>query len=216
MKDNDQIPIAYNEGKVEFYNCVIHVSSHVLIPRPETEILLDIALKQAFPKESYKVTDLCCGSGCLGLGWKKHRPQDEVVLSDISLKALEIAEKNAIVNKLDVSFLSGDFSIPAETEILLCNPPYIKTEEIQELDASVRDYEPHLALDGGQDGVYFYRVLARKLCRTECQPLFLFLEIGATQAKCVATLFDISGYDVKIQKDWAGHDRFCLLQKRHP
>lgn len=211
--NKDTEPLAYKEGVVEFYDCTLAVDRSVLIPRQETEILVDIALKRLQSSGPLKVLDLCCGSGCIGLAIKKARPQDTVHLSDISDQALRVAQANALTNKLDVTFHKGDLYIPKGIDVLFCNPPYVTTEEYRHLDPSVKDYEPRIALDGGVQGLDFYERIANSLHNGTWSPQYLFFEIGTTQGDPVTQLFSHSRYHLELLKDWAGHDRFCILTK---
>lgn len=202
-------------GEVSFYGAKLKITPDVLIPRPETEILLDKACESLrLQSLAGKVAwDICTGSGCLGIGLKKTFPELEVVISDFSLEAFEVAKGNAEANGIVVEILLGDLLAPFEgrkADIVLCNPPYISKEEYKELDASVREFEPKMALVGGLE---FYERLASDL------PFFLnpnakvFLEIGSSQGSAVKELFSASCWkSVSLEKDWAGHDRFLILE----
>lgn len=161
-------PIQYIMGEVEFYGCRIEVSSNVLIPRHESEILVDLAVKKIKekPHDGKILWDLCTGSGCLGLGIKRACPELTVVLSDISPQAIAQAEKNRQKNNLDVECRQGDLLEPfinQKADFVICNPPYISEGEMQTLDRSVRGFEPHAALLGGPTGLEFYQRLSREL-----------------------------------------------------
>ena len=210
---NSNPPLAYQEGTVEFYDCTITVNPSVLIPRQETEILIDKALSRLKGQPPLKVLDLCCGSGCMGLAIKQARPQDDVHLSDISPQALAVAQHNSTTNALSVTLHQGDLYIPPNIEALFCNPPYVTTEEWKHLEPSVKDFEPRLALDGGPSGLDFYERLAQQLHAQTIAPKFCFFEIGATQGNVLCQLFTLPSYHLDLLKDWAGHDRFLFLQK---
>ncbi len=204
-------PFCYGVGTAPFFEYFFNVNSDVLIPRPETELLTEQAIK-ANPKN---VLDLCCGSGCIGLTVAK-KTDAHVVLADINKQAIKTAKSNAKkINAKNVKFVLSDMfeSIKGKFDLIVCNPPYIKTEDIDGLDASVKDYEPHVALDGGQDGLDFYRILKEKAARFLTQDGKLFMEIGFDQGKEVREMFADS-YTVEILKDYGGHDRIVLATKK--
>lgn len=208
-------PLAYILSVVEFYGCQIEVTPDVLIPRVESEILVDHILGR-LENNTGSVLDLCAGSGCLGLAIKKHRPDLTVILSDISPKAIELAEKNAKRNGLDVICLQGDlFDSLGERKIdfLVSNPPYISEEEFYTLDSSVKDYEPSLALMGGKDGLEFYRRMEKDSKKYFNQNGKLFFEIGYNQGEALKTMFSGPMWKGKeVLQDYAGHDRFFFLE----
>lgn len=211
-------PEAYIRGKVEFYGCEISVTPAVLIPRQETEILADKIIKElkGVSLKGRRFLDLCTGSGCLGLAVKKACPELDVILSDISEEALNVAKNNACLNQLSVEFLLGDLLSPLKKErvdYVVCNPPYISQAEYDVLSREVRDFEPKTALLGGVDGLAFYRRLKEEL------PLHLvpggkvWLEIGAAQGAAVLALFSAPIWKrVRLEKDWSSLDRFISLE----
>ncbi len=211
-------PIAYILGEVEFMGCRIKVTPNVLIPRQETEILVDLALKKIMDKipPNGVFWDLCAGSGCIGLGIKKACPELCVVLSDISPQAIALAEINAAHNHLSVQCRVGDLLQPflnEKADFVICNPPYVSKKEFSELDRSVRDYEPSLALLAGCDGTDFYDRLSDELPRFLNPGARVFLEIGYAQGAVVQEIFAKSPWlNCQIKKDWAGHDRFFFLE----
>lgn len=209
-------PIAYILGEVEFLKCRIEVSSDVLIPRPETEILVDFALKQMTSDPHQKLWDLCTGSGCIGLSIKRARPDIEVSISDISPKALAIARINAANNKLDIDIREGDLLNPfngEKADYVICNPPYVSQNEFAELDQSVRAFEPALALLGGERGTDFYERLSRELSQFLNPGAKVFLEIGTNQGRAIQEIFNHAPWkNLQLMKDWAGHDRFFFLE----
>lgn len=209
------VPHAYLAGKVVFFDLILEVSGKCLIPRMESEILVERFLKKL--PERGRVLDLCTGSGALGLAIKKEKPALDVVLSDVSKEALQVARKNACLNNLDVSFVEGDFLSPfigERFDAIICNPPYISEEEYLQLEKSVKDYEPKLALVGADNGLHFYKKLAESgLCFLKSSGL-LGLEIGKDQGEVVKALFSKKGWmDTIIEKDYSAHDRFCFTQK---
>lgn len=212
-RKGDGEPVEYITQKLEFLGCELEVSSAVLIPRKETEILVSMALKDI---SGGIVWDLCTGSGCIGLAVRKNCPEAKVTLSDISPQALAIAKRNAAHNDLDVSFREGDLLDPFQGEkadVIFCNPPYIPESDYAHLEREVKSFEPKLALVAKRDGYEFFERLSRDL------PQFLnpggrvYLEMGNDQGKKIADLFNESHWTKKIcEKDWAGHDRFFFLE----
>lgn len=203
-------PLEYVLGTLEFAGCTLTVNPNVLIPRPETEILVSLLIKrlEGVSLAGKALWDVCCGSGCIGLALKKRFPELRVTLSDVSTDALQLAEQNAKANGLEVELLQGDFLEPLEgriVDILVCNPPYLSTSEYLNCPVSVRDFEPKLALVGGEQGTEFYERLA-----VERPPnVLLALEIGATQGEAVQRIFEGQG---KVVQDWSGKDRFFFLE----
>ena len=183
----DGCPVAYLVASKEFYSLPFFVNQDVLIPRPDTECLVDVALRIG-KKENWKtILDLGTGSGCIAIALAKSLPQVKVVALDISAKALEIASRNAIANKVAdrVSFVQGDLFAPLEKglmfDAIVSNPPYIPDRDINELDKDVRDYEPRLALSGGGDGFsVFDRILSGAGVKLGAGG-HLFIEIGSPQ-----------------------------------
>lgn len=210
-------PLDYIFGKKQFFNLQLTITPAVLIPRQETEILLSRICEElkTCKLEDKVAWDICTGSGCLGLGLKKAFPQLRVFLSDLSPEALALAEKNRILNQLEVDLVQGDLLEPfigKKADFILCNPPYISSQEYDKLEREVHDFEPKIALLAGSTGLEFYERLAREL------PLFLnpggkvFFEIGASQGDAVKKLFMESCWNqVSIERDWAGHERFFFL-----
>jgi release factor glutamine methyltransferase len=204
-------PAQYIQGTVEFYDCKIKVTPDVLIPRQETEILVDIIAKklEGVNLEGKVLWDVCCGSGAIGIALKKKFPELRVVLSDISSKALEVAKENAQNNQVKVDFLEGDLLKPfgdAKTHFFVCNPPYISENAYPNLDPEVRDFEPKLALTGGPSGLDFYKRLLQELPQHLHHDAIVWFEIGTGQGNEVAQLF--SSYHPVVLQDWAGHDRY--------
>ncbi len=161
-------PLQYIKGEMEFYGCRIFLNQSVLIPRQETEILVDKIVKQ-IEKEDLRgkcLWDVCCGSGCMGIALKKKFPQLKVVLSDVSKEALEMAQKNAVENQVEVEWLMGDLLHPfdqCQANYFVCNPPYIAEHEFSHLDVEVRNFEPRSALVSGTSGLEIYMRLAEEL-----------------------------------------------------
>ncbi|MCE2983489.1 MAG: peptide chain release factor N(5)-glutamine methyltransferase [Parachlamydia sp.] len=211
-------PLAYIHGRVEFYGCHITVNSSVLIPRPETEVLVDhiVQVLKKDRTEGKVLLDLCCGSGCIGIALKKKFPSLIVLLSDVSAEALKIASKNATINQADVEFLCGDLLAPLagrKVDYCVCNPPYVTEAEYEVLDVEVKEFEPRLALVGGKDGLEFYRRLASGLGGCLSRSGKAWLEIGYTQGNELEKLFTFPPWKKTcLKNDWAGHHRFFFLE----
>ena len=205
-------PLWYIIGDVEFYDCTIKVDERALIPRPETEILAQHVVKSV--EEGDKVLDLCTGSGCIAVSAAKHLKGKKVQITatDVSDAAIMLARENANYNSVDINFVQSDlFSrVHGRFNLIVCNPPYIKSAEIATLQSEVRDFEPRIALDGGEDGLEFYRRLAREVSRYITRGGLLMLEGGEGQAQDVLKLFDKREYAMVV-KDFAGVDRFLKI-----
>ncbi|MBP1737441.1 MAG: Methylase of polypeptide chain release factor [Oscillospiraceae bacterium] len=205
-------PVAYILGEWEFYGMPLDISPEVLIPRSDTEVLAERAI--AVAKEAgtdIRVLDLCAGSGCIGLAVAAHVPSTRVVLADVSEGALRICRQNIRRNSLAgrVTAVAADalekpVSAMGEFQLIVCNPPYIATRDIDGLDVSVRDYEPHLALDGGADGLEFYRAVAKKWDKALCKGGTLLFEVGQGQVGDVEKILLEHGYEsIQTQRDTA-------------
>lgn len=205
-------PLWYIIGDVDFCGCKIKVDERVLIPRPETEQLAEIAIKTV--EEGDKVLDMCTGSGCLAIAIAKgcSGKNVSVTAADVSDAALMLAKENANYNSAVVHFIQTDLfeNIRGRFNVIVCNPPYIKTAEIAGLDVGVKDFEPRIALDGGEDGLDFYRRLAKDVNRYVARGGMLILEVGEDQAAEVLRLFSKRDYAMVI-KDLEGKDRFLKI-----
>lgn len=205
-------PLWYIIGDVDFYECKIKVDERALIPRPETEILAQQAVNSA--EEGDKILDMCTGSGCIAVAIAKHCKDKhvQVTAADVSDAAIMLASENANYNSVDINFVQSDLftRIHGRFNLIVCNPPYIKSSEIAGLQSEVRDYEPRIALDGGDDGLDFYRRLAKEITRYIVRGGMLILEVGEGQAEEVLKLFDKREYAMVV-KDFAGVDRFLKI-----
>lgn len=207
-------PLWYVIGDTSFYGYTIKVDERVLIPRPETEELAQKVIGIA--EEGDKILDLCTGSGAIAIAVYKELEKSgrkaEVYASDISADALEVAKKNAELNEAEITFIQSDlFSrIRNRFNIIVTNPPYIPTDEIASLQREVRDYEPHLALDGGKDGMDYYRRIAADATKYLARGGVLIMEVGSGEAQQVAKLFKYCQYSMVI-KDFAGIDRYVKI-----
>lgn len=215
-------PVAYILGEQEFWSLPFQVTPDVLIPRPETEFLLEKALAMALPLNLDRglYLDLCCGSGVIATVLAKETGR-QVVASDASFEALQVARKNLHRHQLigRVHLVQGDLLSPfrqtgQEFSLIVANPPYVSSRELAEaLEPEVARYEPRLALDAGEDGLDVIREIRRQLPRVLCPGGQIFMEIGADQAEAVHRLFAVheegtpAFLDVEILVDYAGRDR---------
>ena len=208
-------PVAYLIGEWEFYGLPLDISESVLIPRPDTEVLVEQALSRLQNVAEPRLLDLCAGSGCVGLALAKHLPGSRVVLGELDEGALRICRQNIRRNDLTGRVVSLQMNAlekpPAhlgEFDAIVSNPPYIPNGDIAGLDVSVRDYEPHLALRGGEDGLDFYRAICaqwRTALRADGRLLF---EVGIGQADDVLRIMRGCGFgDVEITPDLNGTPR---------
>lgn len=199
-------PLWYCIGDTEFYGYKIKVDERVLIPRPETEVLVYNAI--GCISENSVVLDLCTGSGAIAIAVKKETGAT-VTAVDVSEEAIALAKENAALNRAEIEFVESDLFSKLENrkfDVILSNPPYIKSEDIENLQREVKDYEPKTALDGGKDGYDFYRIIAENASRFLNENGVLFLECGIGQAEYVKSLLtDFSS--VEIIKDYENIDR---------
>ena len=205
------IPLQYIINKQNFYGLDFYVDESVLIPRYDTENIVDRIVKDCKENKCLSVLDLCTGSGCIAVSLKKCG-FEKVYAADISDKALAVAKHNAKLNNADIIFLQSDLyeNFPKEIrfDIIVSNPPYISTDEIARIEKQVRDFEPKLALDGGRDGLDFYKKIINLSKNFLNNKGRLYLEIGYDQSKDVVDLAKKEGYDnIVIIKDLSGRDR---------
>ncbi len=209
------IPIQYITNKQEFMGLDFYVDSNVLIPQPDTEILVEEVINLC--KENYKILDLCTGSGAIGVSVAKNINRVEVAMSDISNKALEIAKRNAENNGVidKCNFILSDMfeSIQEKFDVIVSNPPYIKTEVIKTLDEEVQN-EPRLALDGGEDGLNFYKLISENAYKYLNANGILALEIGYDQKEEVIKLLEETGKykDIYCKKDLGNNYRIIVCK----
>ena len=214
-------PIAYILGQWEFYGLPMMVSPKVLIPRDDTCAVAELAIKQAlFLDKDPRILDLCCGSGCIGLAVASRVKDAKVTLADVSQDALSVAKENASLNKLTgrVRCVQADALRPAfpflgKFDLIVSNPPYITAKEMQELPVSVKDYEPHLALYGGEDGLDFYRAIAENFAPALKPGGFLCFEFGMGQGDAVCRILTDNGYTIlERTRDYNDRERAVLAQ----
>ena len=208
-------PVAYLLGEWEFYGVPLDISKAVLIPRPDTEVLASRAIEMARAYHEPRVLDLCAGSGCIGLALAKHTQDARVLLGELDEEAIKVCRRNIRRNTLSgrvsvmrVNALEKPPRQIGEFDVIVSNPPYIPTADIETLDVSVRDHEPRLALDGGADGLDFYRAICEKW-RDALRPNGkLLFEVGGGQVDAVLRLMCANGFgDVQIDKDLGGIPR---------
>ena len=215
----ERIPLQQITGRQEFMGLSFVVNSNVLIPRQDTEILVEEAGKLLLDKRGVRVLDLCTGSGCILIsleyyyGKRGNGAVSYAVGSDISPEALAVAEQNARMNGSDISLVKGDLfeNIEGKYDLIVSNPPYIRTDVIASLEPEVREHEPALALDGQADGLYFYRKIIAEAKQYLLPGGSLLLEIGFDQKNEVLAMLRDSGYtEARAVKDLAGLDRVCM------
>ena len=214
-------PLAYVLGEWEFYGLKLTVTPDVLIPRDDTVAVADLAISQAlFLPESPRILDLCTGSGCIGLAIASRVKDARVTLADISKEALTVAKKNAANNKLTghVSCVQADALKPAapflgKFDMIISNPPYITAWEMEQLPDSVAKYEPHLALFGGEDGLDFYRSIAKNYKSALKTGGYLAFEFGMDQGDDVCKILKANGYTIlERTRDYNDRERAVLAQ----
>ena len=212
-KRAEGMPLWYVTGDAEFYGYTFKVDNRVLIPRPETEELCEYAL--SLIKEGDRILDLCTGSGAIAVTLAK-KSGATVFASDVSEGALELASQNAELNQANVQFIHSNLfeSIEGKFNLIISNPPYIPTADINGLDKEVKDYEPILALDGGADGLDFYRLIAKNAGEYLEDGGLLLMEFGVGQAQDIANLLEENFTEIEIRKDISGKERIIKARKR--
>jgi release factor glutamine methyltransferase len=220
-------PLQYILGYVDFYGLKIKVGKGVLIPRPETEILAEVAI-ETVKREALsvmRILDLCTGSGCLALALAKEFPAAKVYGTDISKIAIQYAEENARINRIgNVTFLEGSLFEPIKKlptvdcplftfDLIVSNPPYIKRGDIKNLQLEIKDWEPVEALDGGENGLDYYRAIIPEAKGYLKREGFLIFEIGAGQSEEVRKIAKDAGFgNISLIKDYAGIERIFVAR----
>ncbi len=207
------VPIQYITKKQEFMGLDFFVDENVLIPQPDTEILVEEVLKiSKLYNKKINILDLCTGSGAIAVSLAKYIKDVNIIATDISENAIEIAEKNAIKNNVEnkIKFVVSDMfkNIENKFDIIVSNPPYIETKEIEKLSKEVKN-EPIIALDGGNDGIKYYKIIADNYNKFLNIGGYLLLEMGYNQGESVSKLFKNS----EIKKDLSGNNRVILVKK---
>lgn len=214
-------PLAYVLGEWEFYGMKLCVNSHVLIPRDDTCAVTSLAIRQGmFLGKAPRVLDLCTGSGCIGLAVARNILDARVTLADISSEALAVAKKNILRNELSsrvtcyqTDALKQPESFLGKYDLIVSNPPYITTQEMRELPDSVAEYEPPSALFGGDDGLDFYRAIAKNYKKALKPGGFLCFEFGMGQGDSVCEILQINGYTIlERSRDYNDIERAVLAQ----
>lgn len=208
-------PLAYILGNAEFYGNLFAVTPNTLIPRPETELLCDIIIKENKGTSNLNILDMCTGSGCIAITLAKNLSSN-VTAVDISYTALDIAKQNATNLNTKINFVYSNMfdNVTGTYDIIVSNPPYIESGEIPKLMDSVKNFEPHLALDGGTDGLDFYKTI------NDLSPQFLkpngklYLEIGYNQAKSLTNILSSNFDNIQVIKDYNGLDRIITANLR--
>lgn len=210
-KRAEHIPLQYIVGETEFMGLKFKVNSSVLIPRQDTETLVEEALKIVRP--GMKILDLCTGSGCVAVSILHNVKDVEGYATDISKQALNVAKENAKQNDVAVTFERSDLfdNVTGTYDVIVSNPPYIRTEEIAKLMPEVCEFEPMEALDGKEDGLYFYRKIIEE-CENYLNPEgWILFEIGYDQGEAVSGFLRDAGFhEVKVVKDLAHNDRVVM------
>ena len=212
-------PIAYILGEWEFYGLPLYVTKDVLIPRADTEIIVEAAVNLLTgSKMDARILDLCCGSGCITCAIAHELPASRIIAVDISHAALEVCRKNISLNRLSSRAIcmqaDATMNPPASLgafDMIVSNPPYIASTEILGLDSSVRDYEPIWALDGGEDGLKFYRSIIKYWKSLLKEDGCILFEVGEGQAQAVGEMLLSAGFrSVSYRKDSLGTDRVVI------
>ena len=210
-KRGEHIPLQYITGEQEFMGLTFHVNSHVLIPRQDTETLVEEALKLAKP--GMKIMDMCTGSGCILISILKNVKDTSGCGFDISKQAINVAKENAKLNEVVADFEKSDLfeHVTERYDMIVSNPPYIKTEEIVKLMPEVSEFEPVQALDGKEDGLFFHRKIIKE-CRDYLNPGgYVLFEIGYDQGEDVSEMMKYAGFlNVHVVKDLARNDRVVI------
>ncbi len=212
-------PTQYILGMWEFYGLPFYVGEGVLIPRPDTELLVEKGLELIKNTSNPRVLDLCSGSGCVAIAIKKHRPDAKVWAVELYDRAASYLNRNALLNGVDIRLLREDvLQAPppdlGEFDLIISNPPYIDGEAMIHLADEVKR-EPHTALFGGDDGLVFYRAIADKWLELLDVKGALAVEIGFDQGKSVADLFKAYGLNTCLFKDYGGNDRVIIGTQNH-
>lgn len=212
-KRASRIPLQQILGSQEFMGLDFFVNEHVLIPRQDTETLVELVLQEQ-PDPEKKLLDLCTGSGCIAISLAVKGGYESVTATDLSEEALKVAERNAKAHQKEIIFRQGDLftALPQSEDgtfdIITSNPPYIPTAVIATLEPEVREHEPMMALDGTEDGLKFYRQIAKKAGTWLKPGGVIYLEIGYDQGEAVSGLLREAGFDkVRVVKDLPGKDR---------
>ena len=209
------IPVQYITNKQEFMGLKFYVDKNVLIPQPDTEILVEHVIEYCNNiNYSLKILDLCTGSGAIAISLAKYIKNANIYATDISENAIEIANKNAKINKVEINFIKSDMFDNIEEkdfDIIVSNPPYMKTSVISTLSNEVKN-EPYIALDGGKDGLKFYNIIYEKAEKYMNRNGIIFLEIGYDQKENIMNIFKKKYREVYCLKDLNNNDRVIIVK----
>lgn len=211
-KRAERVPLQYITGEQEFMGLTFHVNSNVLIPRQDTETLVEEALKVIKP--GMKVMDMCTGSGCVLISILKNAHDVEGIGYDISKQAINVAKENAKFNEVPAVFERSDLFedvVENDFDVIVSNPPYIPTDVVATLMPEVSQFEPREALDGKGDGLYFYSKILEQCKNYMKQDGYILFEIGCEQGDAVSTMMRLAGFsEVRVIKDLARNDRVVM------
>ncbi len=217
----DGEPLAYVLGQWEFYGLPLKVTPSVLIPRDDTCAVTELAIRNAlFLRNDPRILDLCCGSGCIGLAIASRVSDAKVTLADLSREALAVAKENTALNKLSgrvrcvqADALQAPSAFLGKFDMIVSNPPYITAQEMTELPQSVAGHEPHMALFGGEDGLDFYRAIAKHAISALQPGGLLAFEYGDTQADAVCAILEENGYTIlERTRDYNQRERAVIAR----
>lgn len=218
----DGEPLAHIIGEWDFYSLTFELTENVLVPRPDTETLVDAGIEFFEGRDRGRILDLCCGSGCVGISMLKNLPDSiTAVFADVSDDAIAITKNNILRHNLTFrgitvkeNALEPCPEVLGKFNLIICNPPYIETAAIATLDISVKDYEPHLALDGGNDGLDFYRAIAQNFKSALTSGGMLAFECGAGQAEDITKILAAAGFgSLNTICDLTGIERVVTARK---
>jgi len=210
-------PTQYLTNRAEFYSVPLYVDSRVLIPRPDSERLVDVAVETADREREIKIADLCTGSGCVALALARSLPEARIIAVDVSADALEVARRNVEDNGLAerITLMEGDLAAPLREaglagtlDMIVSNPPYVRSDEVERLAVEIRDHEPREALVAGAEGTEFHRRIAGESPEMLRGGGTLVMEIGEDQGAAVTDIMEKAGFrEVTLTKDFSGRNR---------
>lgn len=207
-------PIQYITNMQEFMGLDFYVNENVLIPQPDTEILVEEVINIVKQNVAKSILDICTGSGAIAIALKKNLDSVQVTASDISVEALEVAKKNAKNNEVEINFICSDMfeNIVGKFDLIVSNPPYIENETIKTLPQDVQN-EPYIALAGGEDGLDFYKIIAKQGKKFLNSQGYIAVEIGYNQRESVIEIFELEGYkEIYSKKDYSGNNRVVVAR----
>jgi len=215
-------PVQYILGETEFYGFTFKVSSDVIVPRPETELIVDAVLEavKASQNKSPKILDVGTGSGCIAVSLARLLPDCSIWAIEMSAAALQVARANADMNKVGVQFIEGDIfkdtpSLLTKFDIVVSNPPYVALRDIDKLEPEVLEFEPKDALFAGEDGLEFYKKFVNVIPRLLNKNGKIFMEIGYDQVARLEELFSKANFKVQFKKDYNQIDRILKLERNN-